>query len=73
AHVHVDDTLIDSETPSTAVTHDLTEAQALNQLLCSLQQSTADKYATHASSAYVNAAPNKKQAYDAAIQNAEAI
>ena len=73
AQKHMEDTLIDSETTRTAVNHDLTEAQALNQLMDSLQQSIADKDATHASSAYVNAEPNKKQAYDEAIQNAESI
>lgn len=73
AQKHMEDTLIDSETTRTAVNHDLTEAQALNQLMDSLQQSIADKDATHASSAYVNAEPNKKQAYDESIQNAESI
>lgn len=73
AQKHMEDTLIDSETTRTAVNHDLTEAQALNQLMDALQQSIADKDATHASSAYVNAEPNKKQAYDEAIQNAESI
>ncbi len=36
-----------------------------------LQQSIADKDVTRASSAYVNAEPNKKQAFDEAVQNAE--
>ncbi|HEK4304081.1 TPA: GA module-containing protein, partial [Staphylococcus aureus] len=52
---------------------DLTEAQALDQLMDALQQSIADKDATRASSAYVNAEPNKKQSYDEAVQNAESI
>lgn len=73
AQKHMEDTLIDSETTRTAVNHDLTEAQALDQLMDTLQQSIADKDATRASSAYVNAEPNKKQAYDEAVQNAESI
>ncbi|HHW9882976.1 TPA: hyperosmolarity resistance protein Ebh [Staphylococcus aureus] len=73
AQKHMEDTLIDSETTRTAVNHDLTEAQALDQLMDALQQSIADKDATRASSAYVNAEPNKKQAYDEAVQNAESI
>ncbi|GBX39174.1 extracellular matrix binding protein, partial [Staphylococcus aureus] len=70
---HMEDTLIDSETTRTAVKQDLTEAQALDQLMDALQQSIADKDATRVSSAYVNAEPNKKQAYDEAVQNAESI
>ncbi len=70
---HMEDTLIDSETTRTAVKQDLTEAQALDQLMDALQQSIADKDATCVSSAYVNAEPNKKQAYDEAVQNAESI
>ncbi len=73
AQKHMEDTLIDSETTRTAVNHDLTEAQALDQLMDALQQSIADKDATRASSAYVNAEPNKKQSYDEAVQNAESI
>ncbi len=73
AQKHMEDTLIDSETTRTAVKQDLTEAQALDQLMDALQQSIADKDATRASSAYVNAEPNKKQAYDEAVQNAESI
>ncbi len=73
AQKHMEDTLIDSETTRTAVKQDLTEAQALDQLMNTLQQSIADKDATRASSAYVNAEPNKKQAYDEAVQNAESI
>ncbi len=73
AQKHMEDTLIDSETTRTAVNQDLTEAQALDQLMDALQQSIADKDATRASSAYVNAEPNKKQAYDEAVQNAESI
>lgn len=57
----MEDTLIDSETTRTAVNHDLTEAQALDQLMDTLQQSIADKDATRASSAYVNAEPNKNK------------
>lgn len=60
AQKHMEDTLIDSETTRTAVKQDLTEAQALDQLMDALQQSIADKDATRASSAYVNAEPNKK-------------
>ncbi len=71
AQKHMEDTLIDSETTRTAVKQDLTEAQ--DQLMDALQQSIADKDATRASSAYVNAEPNKKQAYDEAVQNAESI
>ncbi len=70
---HMEDTLIDSETTRTAVKQDLTEAQVLDQLMDALQQSIADKDATRVSSAYVNAEPNKKQAYDEAVQNAESI
>lgn len=73
AQKHMEDTLIDSETTRTAVNHDLAEAQALDQLMDALQQSIADKDATRASSAYVNAEPNKKQAFDEAVQNAESI
>ncbi|MBR9059475.1 hyperosmolarity resistance protein Ebh, partial [Staphylococcus aureus] len=73
AQKHMEDTLIDSETTRTAVKQDLTEAQALDQLMDALQQSIADKDATRASSAYVNAEPNKKQSYDEAVQNAESI
>ncbi|CXV91042.1 Erythrocyte membrane binding protein [Staphylococcus aureus] len=73
AQKHMEDTLIDSETTRTVVKQDLTEAQALDQLMDALQQSIADKDATRASSAYVNAEPNKKQAYDEAVQNAESI
>ncbi|HCV8245892.1 TPA: hyperosmolarity resistance protein Ebh [Staphylococcus aureus] len=73
AQKHMEDTLIDSETTRTAVKQDLTEVQALDQLMDALQQSIADKDATRASSAYVNAEPNKKQAYDEAVQNAESI
>lgn len=73
AQKHMEDTLIDSETTRTAVKQYLTEAQALDQLMNTLQQSIADKDATRASSAYVNAKPNKKQAYDEAVQNAESI
>nr|WP_228764901.1 DUF1542 domain-containing protein [Staphylococcus aureus] len=73
AQKHMEDTLIDSETTRTAVKQDLTEAQALDQLMDALQQSIADKDATRASCAYVNAEPNKKQAYDEAVQNAESI
>ncbi len=73
AQKHMEDTLIDNETTRTAVKQDLTEAQALDQLMDALQQSIADKDATRASSAYVNAEPNKKQAYDEAVQNAESI
>ncbi len=73
AQKHMEDTLIDSETTRTAVKQDLTEAQELDQLMDALQQSIADKDATRASSAYVNAEPNKKQAYDEAVQNAESI
>ncbi|CAC7001267.1 cell wall associated fibronectin-binding protein [Staphylococcus aureus] len=73
AQKHMEDTLIDSETTRTAVKQDLTEAQALDQLMDELQQSIADKDATRASSAYVNAEPNKKQSYDEAVQNAESI
>ncbi len=73
AQKHMEETLIDSETTRTAVKQDLTEAQALDQLMDALQQSIADKDATRASSAYVNAEPNKKQAYDEAVQNAESI
>lgn len=73
AQKHMEDTLIDSETTRTAVKQYLTEAQALDQLMNTLQQSIADKDATRASSAYVNAEPNKKQAYDEAVQNAESI
>ncbi|HEI9068162.1 TPA: hyperosmolarity resistance protein Ebh [Staphylococcus aureus] len=73
AQKHMEDTLIDSETTRTAVNHDLTEAQALDQLMDALQQSIAGKDATRASSAYVNAEPNKKQSYDEAVQNAESI
>ncbi len=73
AQKHMEDTLIDSETTRTAVKQDLSEAQALDQLMDALQQSIADKDATRASSAYVNAEPNKKQAYDEAVQNAESI
>ncbi len=73
AQKHMEDTLIDNETTRTAVNHDLTEAQALDQLMDALQQSIADKDVTRASSAYVNAEPNKKQAYDEAVQNAEFI
>ncbi len=73
AQKHMEDTLIDSETTRTAVKQDLTEAQALDQLMNTLQQSIADKDATRASGAYVNAEPNKKQAYDEAVQNAESI
>ncbi len=73
AQKHLEDTLIDSETTRTAVKQDLTEVQALDQLMDALQQSIADKDATRASSAYVNAEPNKKQAYDEAVQNAESI
>lgn len=73
AQKHMEDTLIDSETTRIAVKQDLTEAQALDQLMNTLQQSIADKDATRASSAYVNAEPNKKQAYDEAVQNAESI
>ncbi|HDA3471535.1 TPA: hyperosmolarity resistance protein Ebh [Staphylococcus aureus] len=73
AQKHMEDTLIDSETTRTAVKQDLTEAQALDQLMDALQQSIADKDATRMSSAYVNAEPNKKQAYDEAVQNAESI
>ena len=57
----MEDTLIDSETTRTAVKQDLTEAQALNQLMDALQQSIADKDATRVSSAYVNAEPNKNK------------
>lgn len=46
----MEDTLIDSETTRTAVKQDLTEAQALDQLMDALQQSIADKDATRASS-----------------------
>ncbi len=73
AQKHMEDTLIDSETTRTAAKQDLTEAQALDQLMDALQQSIADKDATRASSAYVNAEPNKKQSYDEAVQNAESI
>ncbi|MBR8892655.1 hyperosmolarity resistance protein Ebh, partial [Staphylococcus aureus] len=73
AQKHMEDTLIDSESTRTAVNHDLAETQALDQLMDALQQSIADKDATRASSAYVNAEPNKKQAYDEAVQNAESI
>ncbi|MUK58138.1 GA module, partial [Pseudomonas aeruginosa] len=73
AQKHMEDTFIDNETTRTAVKQDLTEAQALDQLMDALQQSIADKDATRASSAYVNAEPNKKQAYDEAVQNAESI
>ncbi|WP_430373953.1 hyperosmolarity resistance protein Ebh, partial [Staphylococcus aureus] len=73
AQKHMEDTLIDSETTRTAVKQDLTEAPALDQLMDALQQSIADKDATRMSSAYVNAEPNKKQAYDEAVQNAESI
>ncbi|MEJ3492533.1 DUF1542 domain-containing protein, partial [Staphylococcus aureus] len=73
AQKHMEDTLIDSESTRTAVNHDLTEAQALDQLMDALQQSIADKDVTRASSAYVNAEPNKKQAFDEAVQNAESI
>lgn len=73
AQKHMEDTLIDSETTRTAVKQYLTEAQALDQLMNTIQQSIADKDATRASSAYVNAKPNKKQAYDEAVQNAESI
>lgn len=73
AQKHMEDTLIDSETTRTAVKQYLTEAQALDQLMNTLQQSIAGKDATRASSAYVNAKPNKKQAYDEAVQNAESI
>ena len=73
AQKHMEDTLIDSETTRTAVKQDLTKAQALDQLMDALQQSIADKDATRASSAYVNAEPNKKQSYDEAVQNAESI
>lgn len=61
AQKHMEDTLIDSETTRTAVKQDLTEAQALDQLMDALQQSIADKDATRASSAYVNAEPNKNK------------
>ncbi len=39
----MEDTLIDSETTRTAVKQDLTEAQALDQLMDALQQSIAEQ------------------------------
>ncbi|WP_415918579.1 DUF1542 domain-containing protein [Staphylococcus warneri] len=73
AQKHMEDTLIDNETTRTAVNNDLTEAQALDQLMAELQDSIADKNNTLASSQFINAEPNKKQAYTDAIQNAENI
>ncbi|AGU61513.1 Extracellular matrix binding protein [Staphylococcus aureus subsp. aureus CN1] len=71
AQKHMEDTLIDSETTRTAVKQDLTEAQALDQLMDALQQSIADKDATRASSAYVNADTQVKQVYDEAVDKAK--
>ncbi|MEJ7226073.1 FIVAR domain-containing protein, partial [Staphylococcus caprae] len=73
AQKHMEDALIDSETTRTAVNNDLTEAQALDQLMDTLRQSIADKNDIHANSQYINAEPNKQQYYDTALQNAENI
>ncbi|WP_424842390.1 hyperosmolarity resistance protein Ebh [Staphylococcus pasteuri] len=73
AQKHMEDALIDSENTRTAVNNDLTEAQALDQLMDTLRQSIADKNDIHANSQYINAEPNKQQDYDTALQNAENI
>ncbi|MCJ8084441.1 hypothetical protein MU476_15590, partial [Staphylococcus aureus] len=48
-------------------------AQELNNAMTQLKQGIADKEQTKADGNFVNAEPNKKQAYDEAVQNAESI
>ena len=68
----MEDSLIDNESTRTQVQHDLTEAQALDGLMGALKELL--NYTNIVSNGnYINAEPSKKQAYDAAVQNAQNI
>lgn len=69
----MEDSLIDNESTRTQVQHDLTEAQALDGLMGALKESIKDNTNIVSNGNYINAEPSKKQAYDAAVQNAQNI
>lgn len=73
AQKHMEDSLIDNESTRTQVQHDLTEAQALDGLMGALKESIKDNTNIVSNGNYINAEPSKKQAYDAAVQNAQNI
>lgn len=73
AQKHMEDSLIDNESTRTQVQHDLTEAQALDGLMGALKESIKDYTNIVSNGNYINAEPSKKQAYDAAVQNAQNI
>lgn len=73
AQKHIEDSLIENESTRTQVQHDLTEAQALDGLMGALKESIKDNTNIVSNGNYINAEPSKKQAYDAAVQNAQNI
>lgn len=73
AQKHMEDSLIDSQQTRTNVTHDLTEAQALNGLMGALKESVKDNATIISNGNYINAESTKKQAYDQAVQHAQDI
>ncbi|WP_422124956.1 DUF1542 domain-containing protein [Staphylococcus caprae] len=73
AQIGLENTLIDSEQTRTQVKHDLAEAQALDGLMGALKDSIQDNSRIVSEGNYINAEPNKKQAYDNAVQVAQNI
>ena len=73
AQKHMEDSLIENESTRSQVQQDLTEAQALDGLMGALKESIKDNTNIVSNGNYINAEPSKKQAYDAAVQNAQNI